>query len=131
MEKRIEAIESWVRTSGVGTSSTALGYTMGEPEGRLLKRIQALDTQFIQITIQELPNCDIRKRSAFEPQQIKCKIFGRGMRLGVHESRKQHHLRICKAWAQWFEEVVLVGPLGLPVIAWFILRKQVAAHARG
>ena len=42
LEKRIEAIESWARTSGVGTSSTALGYTTGELEGRLLKRIQAL-----------------------------------------------------------------------------------------
>ena len=47
-----------------------------------------------------------RRLSPSSPNQIKCKIFGRGMRLGVHESRKQHHLKICKAWAQWFEEVV-------------------------
>ena len=56
LEKRIEAIESWARTSGVGTSSTALGYTMGELEGRLLKRIQALEAQLTQFTIQELTN---------------------------------------------------------------------------
>ena len=56
LEKRIDVIESWIRSSSVNPSSNTFGYTMGELEGRLLKRIQALESQLTQMTIQELPS---------------------------------------------------------------------------
>ena len=37
LEKRIEAIELWVKTSGTPAVSNTFGYTMGELEGRLFK----------------------------------------------------------------------------------------------
>ena len=55
LEKRIDAIESWIKTASTSTFSNALGYTMGPLEGRLLKRIQTLESQMTQIEIQELP----------------------------------------------------------------------------
>ena len=56
LEKRIDAIESLVKTFASGTSSNTFGYSIGQLEGRLLKRIQTLEGQMTQIEIQELPN---------------------------------------------------------------------------
>ena len=53
LEKRIDAIESWVKTSSSGTSCNTFGYQL---EGRLLKRIQTLEGQMTQTEVQELPN---------------------------------------------------------------------------
>ena len=40
----------------INTSTGAINYTMGELEGRLLKRIQAIEGHLTQIGTQELPN---------------------------------------------------------------------------
>ena len=56
LEKRIDVIESWVRSSGMSPASNTFGYTIGELEGRLLKRIQTLESQLTQMNLQELPN---------------------------------------------------------------------------
>ena len=56
LARRIESLESWIRSSSVGTSSPTFRYNMGELEGRLLKRIQTLESQLTQIGVQELPN---------------------------------------------------------------------------
>ena len=39
-ERRIESLESWIRAAAVSASNPAFNYTMGEMEGRLLKRIK-------------------------------------------------------------------------------------------
>ena len=56
LERRVESLESWIRASSVRTSSPTFRYNMGELEGRLLKRIQILESQLTQIGVQELPN---------------------------------------------------------------------------
>ena len=40
----------------ISTSTGAINYTMGELEGRLLKRLQAIESHLTQIGVQELPN---------------------------------------------------------------------------
>ena len=56
LEKRMNALELWARASATGTSSNTFGYTMGQLEGRLLKRIQTVEGQVTQLEIQELPS---------------------------------------------------------------------------
>ena len=56
LERRIESLESWIKTSSSSTSSPVFNYTLGEMEGGLLKRIQTLEAQLIQTGVQELPN---------------------------------------------------------------------------
>ena len=56
LERRIESLESWIKTSSASASSPTVKYNMGELEGRLLKRIQTLESQLTQIGVQELPN---------------------------------------------------------------------------
>ena len=56
LERRIESLESWIKTSSSSASSPAFNYTLGEMESRLLKRIQTLEAQLIQTGVQELPN---------------------------------------------------------------------------
>ena len=56
LERRIESLESWIKTSSSGASSPAFNYTLGEMESGLLKRIQTLEAQLIQTGVQELPN---------------------------------------------------------------------------
>ena len=54
LERRVESLESWMKASSSSTSSPVFSYTMGEIEGRLLKRIQTLESQLTQIGVQEL-----------------------------------------------------------------------------
>ena len=42
---RIESLKSWIKASSVSASSPAFNYTMDEMGGRLLKRIQTLESQ--------------------------------------------------------------------------------------
>ena len=56
LERRVESLEAWIKASSGSGSSPAFNYTMGEMQGRLLKRIQTLESQLTQIDVQELPN---------------------------------------------------------------------------
>ena len=56
VQKRIENLEAWVRSYNGGIPINALGFTMRELEGRLMKWIKSLETQLLQINTQELPN---------------------------------------------------------------------------
>ena len=56
LHKRIETLEAWVRSYTGGVQTSALGFTMNELEGRLLKRITNIESQLVQIYVQELPN---------------------------------------------------------------------------
>ena len=54
--KRNETLEAWVKSCSGGIPNPTLGFTVSELEGRLLKRITNLETQFTRLNVQELPN---------------------------------------------------------------------------
>ena len=56
LQRRIENLEAWVKSSIGGTPSNTLGLTMNELEGRLLKRISNIESQLVHIRAQELPH---------------------------------------------------------------------------
>ena len=55
LQKSIENLENWVRSYTGGIPINALGFTVKELEGRLMKRIESLEARVLQLNIQELP----------------------------------------------------------------------------
>ena len=55
VQRRVDNLEAWVRSYTGGVPINALGFTTRELEGRLLKRIESIEMQVMQINTQELP----------------------------------------------------------------------------
>ena len=56
VNKRVEALENWIRAYTGGSLLNAIGFSLKELEGRLLKRTESLESQFVQLNTQELPS---------------------------------------------------------------------------
>ena len=56
LQRRIENLETWVRSYTGGISINALGFSLKEMEARLMRRIESLESQLAQLTIPEFPS---------------------------------------------------------------------------